>query len=37
MLDHKKKTAVLGLVFLALMAFAYVESTSFFGIVGDVF
>ncbi len=36
-LNQKKKTAVLGLVFLALLTFAYVENTSFFGIVGDVF
>ena len=36
-MDQKKKTVVLGLVFLALLAFAYVENTSFFGSVGDVF
>jgi len=36
-LDQKKKTAILGLVFLALLAFAYVENASFFGSVGDVF
>ena len=36
-MNPKKKTAILGLVFLALLAFAYVENTSFFGSVGDVF
>ena len=36
-MDQKKKTVVLGLVFVALLAFAYVENTSFFGSVGDVF
>jgi hypothetical protein len=35
--NPKKKTVILGLVFLALLAFAYVENTSFFGSVGDVF
>jgi hypothetical protein len=33
----KKRTAVLGLVFLLLLVFAYVENTSFFGSLGDVF
>jgi hypothetical protein len=36
-LDQKKKTVILGLVFLALLAFAYIENNSFFGSVGDVF
>ena len=36
-MDQKKKTAVLGLVFLPLLAFAYVENTYFFGIVENVF
>ena len=36
-MDQKKKTAVLGLVFLALLAFAYAENSSFFGSIGDVF
>ena len=33
----KKKTVVLGLVFLGLLVFAYVENSSFFGVIGDVF
>ena len=36
-MDQKKRTVILGLVFLALLAFAYVENTSFFGSVGNVF
>jgi hypothetical protein len=36
-MNPKKKTAGLGLIFLALLAFAYVENTSFFGSVGEVF
>jgi len=36
-LNQKKKTVILGLVFLLLLVFAYVENTSFFGSVGDVF
>jgi len=36
-LDQKKRTVILGLVFLALLAFAYVENMSFFGSVGNVF
>jgi hypothetical protein len=33
----KKRTAVLGLVFLLLLIFAYAENSSFFGTLGDVF
>lgn len=36
-MDQKKKTLVLGLIFVLLLLFAYVENTSFFGTVGDVF
>jgi hypothetical protein len=36
-LNQKKRTVILGLVFLLLLVFAYVENTSFFGSVGDVF
>ncbi|MFZ7137618.1 MAG: hypothetical protein ACOWW1_04270 [archaeon] len=36
-MNQKKKTVVLGLVFIALLLLAYVENTSFFGTVGDVF
>jgi hypothetical protein len=36
-LDQKKKTVVFGLFFVSLLAFAYVENTSFFSSVGDVF
>jgi hypothetical protein len=36
-LDQKKKTAILGIVFLGLLAFAYLENKAFFGSVGDVF
>ena len=36
-MDQKKRTVILGLVFLALLAFAYVENMSFFGSVGNVF
>ena len=36
-MNPKQKTAVLGLVFLLLLGFAYVENTQFFGSVGDVF
>jgi len=35
--DSKKRTVMLGLVFLLLLVFAYVENSSFFGSVGDVF
>jgi hypothetical protein len=35
--DSKKRTVVLGSVFLLLLVFAYVENSSFFGGVGDVF
>jgi hypothetical protein len=35
--DQKKRTVVLGLVFVLLLVFAYAENGSFFGIVGDVF
>jgi len=33
----KKRTVLLGLVFLFLLIFAYVENSSFFGSLGDVF
>ncbi|MCJ7613786.1 hypothetical protein MUO71_03340 [Candidatus Bathyarchaeota archaeon] len=36
-MDPKKKTVILGLVFLLLLVFAYVENTYFFSRVGDVF
>jgi hypothetical protein len=36
-LNPKKKTVVLGLIFVALLLLAYAENTSFFGTVGDVF
>jgi len=36
-LNQKKKTVILGLVFLLLLVFAYVENGSFFGSLGDVF
>jgi len=36
-LNQKKKTVILGLVFLLLLVFAYVEISSFFGSLGDVF
>ena len=36
-MDQKKRTVILGLVFLGLLAFAYVENTSFFGSIGNVF
>jgi hypothetical protein len=36
-LDQKKKTAILGIVFLGLLAFAYLENKAFFGSVEDVF
>jgi len=36
-LNQKKKTVILGLVFLLLLVFAYVENSSFFGSLGDVF
>jgi hypothetical protein len=35
--NPKQKTALLGLVFLLLLVFAYVENSSFFGSVGEVF
>lgn len=35
--NQKKKTVVLGLVFVLLLFFAYTENSSFFGAVGDVF
>jgi len=35
--NHKKRTIILGLVFLLLLVFAYVENSSFFGSLGDVF
>jgi len=35
--DPKKRTVVLGLVFVLLLVVAYVENGSFFGTVGDVF
>jgi len=36
-LNQKKKTVILGLVFLLLLVFAYVENSSFFSSLGDVF
>ena len=36
-MNQKKKTVILGLVFLLLLVFAYVENTYFFSSVGDVF
>ena len=36
-MNHKKRTVILGLVFLLLLVFAYVENSSFFGSLGDVF
>ena len=36
-MNHKKRTIILGLVFLLLLVFAYVENSSFFGSLGDVF
>ena len=36
-MNQKKRTVVLGLVFVLLLVFAYVENSSFFGSVGDVF
>lgn len=36
-MDSKKRTVLLGLVFLLLLIFAYVENSSFFGNIGDVF
>jgi len=35
--NPKKRTVILGLVFLLLLVFAYVENSSFFGSLGDVF
>jgi len=35
--NHKKRTIILGLVFLLLLVFAYVENSSFFDSLGDVF
>jgi hypothetical protein len=35
--NHKKRTIILGLIFLLLLVFAYVENSSFFGSLGDVF
>jgi hypothetical protein len=35
--NDKKRTVILGLVFLLLLVFAYVENGSFFGSLGDVF
>jgi len=35
--NDKKRTVTLGLVFLLLLVFAYVENGSFFGSLGDVF
>jgi hypothetical protein len=35
--NQKKRTVILGLVFLLLLVFAYVENSSFFGSLGDVF
>ena len=37
MVDQKKRTVILGLVFVLLLVFAYAENSSFFGSVGDVF
>lgn len=36
-MNPKQKTVILGLVFLLLLVFAYIENSSFFGSVGDVF
>jgi hypothetical protein len=36
-LNQKNKTVILGLVFLLLLVFAYVENSSFFDSLGDVF
>ncbi len=36
-MNQKKKTVILGLVFLLLLVFAYVENSSFFDSLGDVF
>ena len=36
-MDQKKRTVILGLVFVLLLVFAYVENGSFFGSVGNVF
>ena len=36
-MNQKKRTVILGLVFLLLLVFAYVENSSFFGSLGDVF
>jgi len=36
-LNQKKKTVILGLVFLLLLLFAYLENSSFFGSLGNVF
>lgn len=36
-MSPKKKTVVLGLVFVLLLVFAYAENSSFFGSVGNVF
>jgi len=35
--NQKKRTIILGLVFILLLVFAYVENSSFFGSLGDVF
>jgi hypothetical protein len=35
--DQKKRTGILGLVFVLLLVFAYVENSSFFYSLGDVF
>ena len=36
-MNQKKKTVILGLVFLLLLLFAYLENSSFFGSLGNVF
>ena len=36
-MNQKKRTVILGLVFLLLLVFAYVENGSFFSSLGDVF
>ena len=36
-MNQKQKTVILGLVFLLLLVFAYLENSLFFGNVGDVF
>jgi hypothetical protein len=36
-LNQKKKTVILGLIFVLLLLLGYAENTSFFGTVGDVF